>query len=411
MKGVFVILDGSADLPCQELSQKTPFEAAKTPNLDYFASHSKIYSCYTVKKGVAPQSSSAVVSLLGYNPNFAPRGPLEALGAGVKQKNGDLVFRTNFATIESLENPQVLDRRAGRSLSTKEARILAKAINEKVKLPFKFEFIPTIGHRGVLVFRGGFSGNITNIDPAYGFGVASLNASTKLKFSHPIDDEDNSRLSSELVNNFARQTYEVLNKHPINLKKAQAGFYSANFLLCREAGAEPIEFKKIKGKWLALAYMPLEIGIAKAAGMDIYKFRYPKLKGSDIYGNLHAGLKKAVKYSVKMLKKYHKKYDYFYVHFKETDTPGHDNKPHEKVKMIEYLDEKFFSFLRQFIKEEKLIVTCDHTTACKLKNHTADPVPLMVYPHSSKEKRFTEIESKKGKEILGNKVLEKFLFD
>ena len=129
MKGVFVILDGVADLPCSVLGDKTPLEYAKTPNLDEIANKSRIDYCFTVKEGVAPQSSSAIVSLLGYDPNFAPRGQIEAHGIGVKLKNGDLAFRCNFATIEGLDNLNIIDRRAGRTLTTKEAKILAKAIN------------------------------------------------------------------------------------------------------------------------------------------------------------------------------------------------------------------------------------------------------------------------------------------
>lgn len=172
MKGVFVILDGVADEPCSQLGDKTPLEAARTPNLDELANKSRMDYCFTVKEGVVPESSSAIVSLLGYDPNFVPRGPLEARGIGIKLKNGDLALRCNFATLDNMSNLKLIDRRVGRTLTTEEARILAKAINENVKLPFKFEFYPSIQHRGVLVIRGGFSDNISNADPGYGQGVA-----------------------------------------------------------------------------------------------------------------------------------------------------------------------------------------------------------------------------------------------
>ena len=117
-----------------------------------------------------------------------------------------------------------------------------------------------------------------------------------------------------------------------------------------------------------------------------------------------------------MLKKNHKKYDYFYIHFKKTDIPGHDNKPLEKIKMIEHLDSTFFKFLRNFIRNDRLIITADHTTACKLKAHTADPVPVLTYPYKSlkklpQERRFTEKYAREGRKILGRKLLEENFFD
>ena len=82
MKGVFVIIDGVADEPSSALNGKTPLEAAKTPNLDELAKKSKIEHCFPIKEGVAPESSSAIISLLGYDSYSSPRGPFEAMGIG-----------------------------------------------------------------------------------------------------------------------------------------------------------------------------------------------------------------------------------------------------------------------------------------------------------------------------------------
>jgi 2,3-bisphosphoglycerate-independent phosphoglycerate mutase len=408
-----VIIDGAADEPCSALGQKTPLEAAKTPNLDFLAGKSRIDYCYSVKEGVAPESSSAVVSLLGYDPNFAPRGPLEAKGIGIKLKNGDLAFRCNFGTIDNLDNLNVLDRRAGRTLSTSEARELAKAINEKVKLQFKFEFYPSIQHRGVLVIRGGFSDNISNADPGYsGRGALHSFGGEKLEFSKPLDEEDDSKLAAELVNSFVRQSYEVLSMHPVNIARIKKGLFAANVIFCRDAGSTPIKFKKLQGKWMALAYMPLEIGIAELAGMTTYKFKYPKMRGIDVYGNLYDGLNDAITYAKRMLWWYKNKYDYFYIHFKETDIPGHDNNPCDKVKMIELLDKRFFSYLKDFIGRARLVVTADHTTSCRQKAHTAAPVPVMTYPQEKESRRrFIESDAAKGKKIMGRNLLKNYFFE
>ncbi len=413
MKGVLVVIDGIADEPCSTLAGKTPLQAAKTPNLDEIARKSRIEHSFVIKEGIAPESSAAVVSLLGYNPNYAPRGPLEARGLNVRLKNGDLVFRCNFGTIDDLQNMNIIDRRAGRTLSTEEAVILAHAVNERVKLPHghKFELIPGVQHRAVLVIRGGHSANISNIDPAYGAGHATGFQEGKFAFSKALDDEEDSKLAAELVNSFVRQAFEVLNNHPLNISRAKKGLYSANFVFCRGAGNEPSRFKKLKGRWLCLGYMPLEIGIAYAAGMEVYRFKYPAMNGIDVYGNLYDGLERAIKYAKRMLFWKKRKYDYFYIHFKETDVPGHDGKSHDKVKMLEIIDKGFFSFMKKFIKkgDVKLIVTPDHTTSCRKKAHAANAVPVMIYP-SGKEpeegKRFTEEEGLKGRRISWGNLIE-----
>ncbi len=412
MKGVFVIMDGVADEPNSALKGKTPLEVAKTPNLDWFASRAKLDYCHTVKEDVAPESSSAVISLLGYDPNFISRGVLEAIGAGVDVRTGDLVFRTNFGTIDSLKEGNVLDRRAGRTLSTNEARTLTEAVNDKLRERFGFKLYSTIQHRGVLVFKGGFSDNISNVDPHYANGAVS--SSSKLEFSQPMDDEDDSRLSADIVNSFVRHSHEVLDHHPVNIDRARKGLFSANFIFCRGPGSKVIKFRKLNGKWLALGYMPLEKGIAKVTGMEVYSFKYPKMKGIDVYKNLFDGLNLATKYARRMIWWKAKKFDYFYVHFKETDVPGHDGNVMDKIKMIEYIDQNFFGFLRKFIGDAKLIVCADHTTSCRQKKHTDQPVPVLTYPHpSGKEvegQRYTEEFGRTGRKIMGRKLLEENFF-
>ncbi len=419
MKGVFVIMDGVADESCQILGGKTPLEFAKTPYLDEIAKRAKLDYCYPIKQDVAPESSSAVLSLLGYDYDEVSRGILEAVGAGAKLRNGDLAFRFNFASVDGLDNGgEILDSGVGRTLSTKEAKVLAAAVTKGLKgnERFKFDFFPTIQHRGVLIFRGGFSDNISDANPFYSGGKSVMSGrSAKFVFSKPLDDEDDSKFSADLLNHFIRHSHNILDKHPINIERARKGLYMANAILCRGAGNEVPRLKKMRGRWMALGYMPLEQGVAKSAKMDVYRFKYPKLKGIDAYANLYDGLNSAIKYAIKMLKRKRKKYDYFYIHLKETDVPGHDNKPFEKAKMIELIDKKFFSFLRGFLAKNKakLVLTADHTTACRTKGHTATQVPVLTYPHEGKVvegQRFTEKDGMKGKKILGKKLLEEKMY-
>lgn len=395
MKGIFVIMDGMGDLPNKQLEGKTPLEAAHTPNLDFLATRGELGYMYPVKPGFVPESDEAIVSIFRNDLISSTRGQLEVRGAGIKLTRGDLALRVNFATIDSLKEKNILDRRAGRTLTTVEAEILSKALN-RIKLPCKFIFEPTIQHRAVLVFRGGFSDNISGNDFAYLQG--KLREASKIGFSKPLDDDENSQYTANIVNEFIEKAYEILNEHPVNKARKAKGLLPANYLLVRGAGIEPPRLKQYR-TWASPSYMPLEIGFSQTSGMSVFAFEYPKLKSLDAYENLYEGLKKACKFNIKILKKIHKKFDYAYVHFKETDLPGHDNKPLEKKTMIEYIDKTFFKFIRKFAppKKIKVVVTADHSTPCKLKDHSADPVPVLFYNDSNlKEKKFCEKEARFG---------------
>ena len=414
MKGVLVILDGMGDLPLRQLNEKTPLEVAEMPNLDFLATRGETGLMYPVKPGFVPESDEAIVSIFGNNQIDSTRGQLEARGADLKLMRGDLAFRVNFATVDSLEEGHIVDRRVGRTLTTEEAEELSKALN-KINMSVKFVFKPTIQHRAALVFKGGFSDNISGNDSTYNQGRSM--PSEKVGYCKPLDEDENSQYSANIANEFIEKAYEVLDRHPVNQERRKRGLLSANYLMIRGAGIE-VPKLKIYRRWAAVAYMPLEIGFSKLSGMSVHSFDYPKLKGLDAYENLYDGLEEACEFSIKTINKLKKdkSTDYVYVHIKETDLPGHDNKPIEKKMMFEYIDKTLFKFLRKFAPPNniKVAVTGDHSTPCKLKGHSADPVPFLVYNNSElKEKHFSEKEASQGKmgKISGNEFLRKIGFD
>jgi len=398
-KIVFVVMDGAADRPNPVLYSKTPLEIAFKPNLDWLARNGKSGWMFPIKENIAPESDVAVFSILGYDPYkyYSGRGPLEAYGAGISISDGDLCLRTNFATVKGKD---VIDRRVGRTLTTAESRTLTEAINRKVKLDYPFIFKSTIQHRGVLVVRGSFSDNITNTDPGYErFGsISRARKDNKLKISEPLDDDEISDLSSDIVNNFVYQSANVLKNHPLNRTRIRKGLLPANIILTRDAGTKLPDLPKKEKRWLAILSMPLEIAIAKLTGMRVQVSEYPEMKSMVVYKNLYDALRIYLKFAVEQLNDNYKKYDCFYIHIKETDVPGHDGLPIHKKKMIEMIDEMLFSFLRIRFKNEIICVTSDHATPCILKMHSADPVPLLIYGKGrDKVKNFGEKECKKGR--------------
>ena len=383
LKLIYVAIDGMGDLPLTELGNKTPLEAAMTPNLDFLAKKGKTGLMYTVKKGIAPESDVAVISLLGYDPfkYSTGRGIIEAVGAGLDVADGDLALRCNFATLG--RGYEIIDRRVKRTLTTDEALELSNTVNEKIRLtscPSTFEFKSTLGHRAVLVLKSNnncLSGKITNSDPAYSFvngiGIATPNAEMILKKSEPLEDTEEARNAANLVNEFIEKTHELWENHSVNKKRAAEGKLKANCVLTRDASSKLPKFFNINKRYninfAALADMHTERGIAHLAGMQATLLPPPS-------GNLEKDCKIRVKKLMDVLSRY----DCFYIHLKGPDEPAHDGNCHLKTQIITAIDKHFFGPLLKEIslKDHIFCVTSDHATPCKLKVHSDTPVPLLI---------------------------------
>jgi len=407
MKGVLVILDGMADLPIESLENKTPLEAAETPNLNFLATRGEMGYMYPVRPSFIPESDEAIVSIFGNPLISSSRGQLEAIGAGIDVMHGDLAFRVNFATIDSLASKNIVDRRAGRTLTSNEADALAKSLNQ-IKISCKFIIKPTVQHRAVIVFKGGFSDNVSENDPTYLEGQAK--SAEKVIPITALDDDENAQYAANIVNEFLEKAFQVLDKHPVNEERRRKGLLPVNYLLLRGPGID-VPRLKLYSRWMSVAYMPLEKTFSELSGMKVFSFDYPKSKTFDVYHNLNEGLRKACDFAVKAMIKNRNRFDYAYIHIKETDIPGHDNKPNEKISMIEYLDKTLFKFLREFAPPNniKVVVTADHSTPCKLKKHSADPVPVLFYNQSLPkiEKKFAFESGKETNKVRGQKFCEK----
>jgi len=380
-KLLYVVLDGVGDRPHPLLGGKTPLQYAHKPNIDRLAEEGVTGLVYTVGEGIAPESDVAVLSILGYDPfaHHVGRGVLEALGAGFDFEDGWLALRCNFATVD--RDLTIVDRRCGRTLTTSEAAELAEAINEEVELErATFTFKSTIGHRGVLVIRrldGPLSGNITNTDPAYerlgGLGVAKDKGEAKVAKCRPLDESPEAAMAARLVNEFTVKAIEVLDRHPMNSERRRRGLLPANAILCRDAGHERPRLKSINElyglKMACLAEMPVERGIAMAAGMEVISIP-PMLGKAEVDYRLRAESSLEALY----------KYDGVYAHLKGPDEPGHDGDPLRKAKSIEDIDEYFFEAVVKDLNLEEVlvVVTSDHATPCTLRAHSDDPVPILM---------------------------------
>ncbi len=416
-KILYVVLDGLGDLPVKELANKTPLEAAVTPNMDRLAQSGKSGVVYPVGRGIAPESDIAVISLLGYDAHkyYTGRGPLESFAEGLAVNDGDVAFRVNFSTVAE-DGKTIKDRRVGRNLTTEEAAALAKEINSKVTLSSAtFEFKSTIGHRGILVIRGmhqKLSGWITNTDPAYGregvFGVALEKFDNTVSTSVPMSGYENdlsAKEAAKLLNEFTEKSIKVLNEAGINKKRVSEGKLPGNLILSRDAGDRLPKFPSIKEvfnlKFGSFVQMPVEKGIALLTGIDIIDVPHSS-------GHLDVDYPIWAKIALDSIQKY----DGIYVHLKGPDEPAHDGDFIKKKESVEAIDKYFFtSLLSQLDLTDTIVaITADHSTVCAVKAHTADPVPLLVCGGNIKadgSMSFSERAAKLGSigELLGNQIL------
>ena len=77
-----------------------------------------------------------------------------------------------------------------------------------------------------------------------------------------------------------------------------------------------------------------------------------------------------------MLEKAWNDYDFFFVHFKYTDSRGEDGNFAEKVKMIEQFDSVVPRIMA--LKPTVLVVTGDHSTPAAMASHSWHPVPTLL---------------------------------
>jgi 2,3-bisphosphoglycerate-independent phosphoglycerate mutase len=335
-----LVADGLGGLPW-EAGGKTELEAAKTPNLDALAAKSVQGASIPVAPGISPGSGPGHLGLFGYDPikYLIGRGALEATGIGFELQPGDVAIRCNFCTLDAEGN--ISDRRAGR-IATEESAPLAIKLRQ-VSIPGMEIFVePVKEHRFVVVLRGeGLGGHVHDTDPQ-ATGVPPLD---------PVAEDEVSKKTAEVAKQFLVQAREILKDE----KKA-------NFHTMRGFAAKPDlpSYEEVYGlKAAAIAVYPMYKGLARLVGMDIL------------------GQAQTLGEQMDVLKQNWNDYDFFFIHFKYTDSTGEDGNFDAKVKRTEEFDAIIPRVLE--LNPTVTIVTGDHSTPSFLSSHSWHPVPTLLH--------------------------------
>lgn len=338
-KIVMYVADGLGGLP-QQPGGKTELETANTPNLDALAKIGVLGSSIPVLPGISPGSGPGHLGLFGYDPlqYMIGRGALEATGIGFELKEGDVAIRANFCTVDA--NGNISDRRAGRIPTEESAPLAVKLRN--VKIPGIEVFVePVKEHRFVVVLRGdGLHGNVHDTDPQI-TGVPPLDP-------HAADAQ--SKKTAEVAKEFIRQACQLLK-----------GEKKANGLTLRGFSGKPAlpSYEEVYGlKAAAIAVYPMYKGLARLVGMEI------------------VGKAQTLAEQMTVLEENWSKYDFFFIHFKYTDSTGEDGNFDAKVKRTEEFDAAIPRI--NALKPDVLIVTGDHSTPSMLASHSWHPVPTLL---------------------------------
>lgn len=370
MKYIVVLGDGMADEPLEALGGKTPLEYAQTPCMDSLASMGHMGLVQNVPSGMAPGSDVANLSVLGYDPkrSYSGRSPLEALSVGVKMEPDDVIFRTNIVTLteeEPYAEKTILDHSSG-EIATKDADVLMDAIRSAFNSE-TVQFYTGTSYRHIMVWK---KGKLVSLEPPHD------HLGTQIGPWLPKEP---------MLREMMEESFPLLNAHPMNLARAEAGKHKANSLWFWGAGTKPSlqNFEEKTGlKGAMISAVDLLKGIAVGAGMKVYQV--PGATGSldtNYEGKAQAAVKALLEDGC----------DFVYIHVEAPDEMGHQGLIHEKVQSIEYLDQRLIALVKKAMDDSgedyRMLILPDHPTPIRVRTHTGSPVPFLLYDSTHPEKK------------------------
>ena len=397
MKYIVVLGDGMSDEPIAALGGKTPLEYANTPAMDELASKGEMGMVQNVPAGMSPGSEIANLSVMGYDPltDFTGRSPLEALSVGVEMEPDDIIFRCNLVTLTQEEpygQKTILDHSSG-EIATADADILMDAIRENFN-DEQFQFYTGTSYRHIMVWK---HGRLAKLEPPHDHLT---------KVIGPYLPQE------PVLRAFMEKSFEILNDHPLNVKRAAEGKNKANSLWYWGAGTRPNlrSFEEKTGlKGAMVSAVDLLKGIAVGADMKVCHVEGATGSiGTNWEGKAQAAIDALLKDGC----------DFVYIHVEAPDEMAHQGLTEEKVKSIEYLDSRVIAPVKKAMEEAgedyRMLILPDHPNLLRLRTHVGDPVPYVLYDSTRERKsaaRYGETEARAAGifEPKGHKLMERFL--
>ena len=383
MKLAVILGDGMADWPVDELGGKTPLDVANHPCMDLFARDGAFGLVKTVPDGMKPGSDTANLSVFGYDPKryYSGRSPLEAASLGIELAQSDVTYRCNLVTLSQesdIADTTMVDYSAG-EISTEEARELILFLESELGSSGVYLY-PGFSYRHCLVMNEAAIG--AELVPPHDFS------------GKPVAGKLPTGTNAELLLRWMKRAYAILSDHPVNRARVAAGKNPANAIWFWGEGRRPALtpfFEKTGLHGAVISAVDLIQGIGRCAGMEVVK-----VEGAT--GTFETNFAGKAAAAVDVLKR---GADYVYVHIEAADECGHHGQLKEKIYSIEQIDRQVIQPVHEYLEEcgedYAILVLPDHPTPLKIRTHSSDPVPFVLYrkgDHAGRENRYTETDAK-----------------
>ena len=355
-----------ADWPAEQLGGKTLLQHSATPYMDKLARMGRTGRLITVAPGFHPGSEVANLSVMGYDlPTvYEGRGSLEAASIGVELQPGDMAIRCNIICIEG----ECIKNHSAGHISTEEADVLVKYLQEQLGNE-RVQFHTGIQYRHLLVIKGG--NKQIDCTPPHDVPLQPFRP-LLVKAQVPEAQE-----TADLINELILKSQELLAKHPLNLKRMAEGKDPANSIWPWSPGYRPqmeplsVMYPSIR-KGAVISAVDLIQGIGVYAGLRRIEVEGATGLFDTNYENKVAAALEALKTD-----------DFVYLHIEASDEAGHEGNFALKQRTIEDLDKRAVGPIYEAVKDWEepvaIAVLPDHPTPCKLRTHTAEPVPFLIY--------------------------------
>lgn len=361
MKYIVLVADGMADYPVKELGDRTPIQAARTPNLDLIASRGTLGRVKNIPDKMNPASDVANLSILGYDPRkfYSGRGPLEAANLNIDLGADEIAFRCNLVTVSGTT---LLDYSAGH-ISSKEAAILIKFIDQNLGNN-SIRFYPGVGYRHLLVIKEGLGAGLKKLECKAPHDITGLD----------IIKNFPKGLDAEVVIKLMQDSRRFLESHEINQVRIDLKENPANMIWLWGQGKKPV-MPKFKDQYGLSGSIISAVDLLKGLGRIIGLKAVNVPGATGYYDTDYEGKAKAALACLE-------KDDFVFLHVEAPDEAGHNGDLREKVAAIERFDQLTLGTILKGLKRRKnfrVLVLPDHATPVSLKTHTADIVPFGLF--------------------------------
>ncbi len=355
-----------ADEPVESLGGLTPLEVADTPSMDRLAGMGRSGLLATVPPGFHPGSEIANMGVLGYDvrTSFEGRGVLEAASMGINVPEGWMAMRCNLICIAD-EN--IKNHSAGH-ISTQEATELIDTLNRELGSE-SVKFYPGVSYRHLLLIRDADK----RIECTPPHDVPGTPWQTVMIKATHHDATD----TAALINDLIIKSQKILAEHPVNLVRARDGKDCANSIWPWSPGyrpsMEPMSTRFGIKNGAVISAVDLIFGIGVYAGLrPIHVEGATGLADTNYEGKARAAID-ALRSGA----------DFVFLHIEASDEAGHEGDIELKKRTIEYLDRRIVAPIMEAADtlDEPLSIAVlpDHPTPCRLRTHTSDAVPFIIY--------------------------------